>query len=68
VFTELSHYCASIPRLEYAKIKGKKYGQLILETRTYPVLNILYKLFIDNDIKVIKYDMFHYLSPIALAY
>jgi ubiquinol-cytochrome c reductase cytochrome b subunit len=68
VFTELSHYCASIPRFEYAKIKGKKYGQLILETRTYPVLNIIYKLFIDNDIKVIKYDMFHYLSPIALAY
>jgi len=68
VFNDLSHYCASVPRFEYAKIKDKKYGQLILDTRTYPVLNILYELFIDNNIKIIKYDMFHYLSPIALSY
>jgi len=68
VFSELSHYCASIPRFEFAKIKDKKYGQLVLETRTYPVFNILYNLFIENNTKSIKYDMFHYLSPIALAY
>jgi hypothetical protein len=64
----LSHYCSSLPRFDFAIIKGKKYGQLILETRTYPVLNELYKLFIFNKVKIIKEKLFHYISPKALAY
>lgn len=44
VFTELIHYFTTLPRFDFAKVKGKKYGQLILETRSYPVLNKLYDL------------------------
>jgi len=68
VFTELSHYCTSLPRFEIAKIKNKKYGQLVLETRSYPVFNNLYYLFIDNNTKIVHPDLFFYLTPKALAY
>jgi hypothetical protein len=68
VFIELSHYCSSLPRFDFAKLKEKKYGQLILETRSYPVLNELYSLFIVDGVKTIKNDLFHFLSPRALAY
>jgi len=63
VFTELAHFCSSIPRFNraYLKSTGKFYGQLILETRTYPVINLLYKLFIQDGKKVIKEELFIYL-------
>ena len=70
VFTELSHFCSSIPRFDraYLKSTGKTYGQLILETRTYPIMNVLYTLFIQDSKKVIKEELFNFLSPVALAF
>ena len=63
VYTELAHYFASLPRFDFAKVKGKIFGQLILETRSYPVLNKLYNLFIVNGVKTINIELFHLLSP-----
>lgn len=68
VFINLSHYCSILPRFEFANLKGKKYGQLILETRSYPILNELYNLFIVNGVKTIKEELFHLLSSRSLAY
>lgn len=70
VFTELSQFCSSIPRFDRAHLKstGKTYGQLILETRAYPIINLLYTLFILDGKKVIKEELFFYLSPAALAF
>lgn len=72
VFTEISHYCSSLPRYEVATLKSgkgvKKYSLLVLETRTYPVFSELYKLFIVNGTKTISPELFNYLSPSALAY
>ena len=70
VFTELSHFCSSIPRFDraYLKSTGKTYGQLILETRTYPIMNVLYTLFIQDGKKVITEELFSFLSPVALAF
>lgn len=68
VFMQLSHYCSSVPRFELAKIKNKTYGQIILETRAYPVLHNLYDLFVINGRKSIHPDLFFYLSPRSLAY
>ena len=74
VFTKLSHYCNTVPRVEYTtlKIEGKNpkiYKLLVLETRCYPVLNILRDLFHDeNGVKVIKPELFHYITPISLAH
>jgi len=41
---------------------------LVFETRTYPVLNQLQQLFIQNGVKVIKPELYSYLTPIALAH
>lgn len=72
VFKDLSHYCASVPRFSFHLLnwKGikKQYGMITLETRTYPVFNQLYELFISEGIKVIKPELFNYLTPKALAY
>lgn len=73
VFNKLSHYCSSLPRLEYTKLtnlkkESKLYGRLVFETRSYPVLNQLQELFVENGIKVIKPELFHYLTPVSLAH
>ena len=68
VFNNLSHYCTNLPRLDYTKIKGKKFTLIVLETRTYPVLNILYDLFTNNGKKIIKEDLFYFITPTSLAY
>ena len=70
VFSKVSHYCSSLPRYEevHLKINNKKYGRLVLETRSYSIFNRLENLFIENKIKIIKPDLFHYLTPTALAY
>jgi hypothetical protein len=64
-FTELSHFCSSIPRFDRAHLKstGKTYGQLILETRAYPIMNLLYTLFILDGKKVIKEELFFIYLP-----
>ena len=68
VFTDLSHYCSSVPRFEVAVLKNKKYGQIVLETRTYPVFNYLYDLFIKNGKKSISNSLFYHITPVSLAY
>ena len=70
VYIGLAHYCSSLPRFDVAYLKstGLNYGQLILETRSYPVMNILYTLFIEDGKKTIREELFFYLSPVALAY
>lgn len=68
VFTMLSHYCPSVPRFECTKLGDKLHGRLVFETRHYPILNQLHDLFIINKVKVIKPDLFHYLTPLALAH
>jgi hypothetical protein len=68
VFTMLSHYCSSVPRFECSKLGDKLHGRLVFETRHYPILNQLHDLFIINKVKVIKQDLFHYLTPLALAH
>jgi hypothetical protein len=69
VFMELNHYCATPPRLETTVLNNGKFYKLItLETRTYPVFNQLYNLFIIKGRKGINLDLFDYLSPKALAY
>lgn len=41
---------------------------MVFETRSYPVLNQLQELFVENGIKVIKPELFHYLTPVSLAH
>lgn len=55
-------------KLDSTLVRSRKtYGQLILETRTYPIMNVLYTLFIQDGKKVIKEELY-FLSSVALAF
>ena len=60
----LSSFCASYPR----GMKDKLSYSIELVTRSYPVLSFVYDLFYVNGVKCIQEELFHYLSPQAIAY
>lgn len=64
----LAHYCASAPARAFTTLNGKRFLAVILGTRNYPVFTQLYNLFYSNGVKVISPELYHYLSPIALAW
>lgn len=69
VFNQLIHFFSAMPRFEIATLSnGKKYGQVILETRAYPVFSFFLNLFVVNGNKVIKEELFFYFTPVSLAY
>ena len=64
-----SPFCASLPASEIVYTFGGAFIQLIITTRTYPVMWELWNLFYDNNgKKVIKAEIYHHLSPVALAF
>lgn len=60
----LSSFCASYPR----GMKDKLSYSIELVTRSYPVLSFVYDLFYIDGVKCIQEELFHYLSPQAIAY
>lgn len=66
----LSHYISSMPYEDWTtlKVTGKSYLALRFDTRAYPIFYLLYDLFFVDGRKGISEEMFHYLSPQALAY
>jgi hypothetical protein len=80
-FMILSHYCMSIPYSDNATINGKKYYGIRMDSRAYACFSILYDMFYSEDKTVSRKgiinrkkivpsseDIYHLLSPIALAY
>ena len=76
-FMLLSHFCSSIPYHDNAKLKGKFYYGIRMDTRAYSCLTDLYKLFYipitqpDGKIsykKIVPLDIYNLLTPMALAY
>lgn len=56
-----------MPRFERATLKnGKSYGQVIIETRAYPVFYFFVNLFILDGKKVIKEELLFYACIISL--
>nr|YP_007374906.1 hypothetical protein PRA_mt0082 [Phlebia radiata]CCE89197.1 hypothetical protein PRA_mt0082 [Phlebia radiata] len=68
LFVVLAHYCSSLPSLVLGKRNGKLTTGLQISTRRYPCFNELYNLFYNNNIKVIPYNIYDLLTPIALAH
>ena len=68
LFLVLAHYCSSLPSLVIGKINGTITTGLQISTRRYPCFNELYNLFYNNNIKVIPYNIYDLLTPIALAH
>lgn len=66
----LSHYASSLPYADWTILKatGRKYLALRFDTRAYPVLYQLHALFFIDGRKGITSELFHYLSPQALAF
>jgi hypothetical protein len=76
-FMLLSHFCSSIPYCDNAKLKGKFYYGIRMDTRAYSCLTDLYELFYipitqpDGKIsykKIVPLDIYNLLTPMALAY
>lgn len=76
-FMLLSHFCSSIPYHDNAKLKGKFYYGIRMDTRAYSCLTDLYELFYipitqpDGKIsykKIVPLDIYNLLTPMALAY
>ena len=68
VFNILSHYCSSSPRLTTSIRAGNRFYGLRFRTRAMPCLTELYSLFYPNGVKIVPYNIFELLTPIALAH
>lgn len=67
-FMLLSHYCSSMPYPDNAKLKGKKYYGIRMDSRAYPCLTELYDMFYQGSKKLVPLDIYNLLTPMALAY
>ena len=68
VFNLLSHYCGSSPQLTTGIRSGKRYYGLQFFTRAMPCITELYFLFYPKNVKLIPYNIYELLTPIALAH
>lgn len=72
VFMLFSHFTAGLPYADMTTLKstGITYLAVRFDTRAYPVLYLVRALFyLDNSrVKGISAELYHYLSPQALAY
>lgn len=68
LFTLLSPLCSSVPYLSVTRKRGKLFYALTIQTRAYPCLNELYTMFIVDNKKVVPYNIYNLLTPIALAH
>jgi len=67
VFSNLSHYCSSLPYLDKAKINGKIHFSMRFFTRQYPCLSALWALWVTDGVSVIPSDIFNLLTPTAVG-
>jgi len=66
VFCSLSHYCSSYPRV---RIRSHlEYISLEFFTRSMPCITELHSLFYPNGVKIVPYNIYELLTPVALAH
>jgi hypothetical protein len=68
VWTILSHYCSALPYLTSTQMRGARFFGVVLFTRALPCFTVLYDMFYVAGTKVIPFDIFNLLTPVALAY
>lgn len=68
VYSLLSHYCVSVPKIKIDTIKGKKYFNIELITRSLPVFTLLRQKFYNGRVKIIPLDIYDYLTYEGLAH
>jgi hypothetical protein len=67
VFNILSHYCSSTPHFTTGKRNNTITYGLGFFTRSLPCFTQIHLLWYSQGIKVLPYDLFDYLTPVALA-
>ena len=68
IFFSLSHYCSSYPIVRIRNHLGKETIGLQFVTRSMPCLTELHYLFYPNGVKIVPYNIYELLTPIALAH
>jgi hypothetical protein len=68
VFIILAPYCSSLPNFRKGRRAGKTFYALNLYTRSLPCFTLLKNMFYPHNKKIIPLDIFHYLTPVALAH
>jgi heme/copper-type cytochrome/quinol oxidase subunit 1 len=68
VYSLLSHYCISSPKIKIEKVKGKKYCLLEFMTRSLPIFTVLRNKFYNGRVKIIPSDIYDFISYEGLAH
>lgn len=68
IFTLLSHYCISYPKLKITRLKGKSYYSCEFYTRSLPCMTYLRHKFYKGRVKIIPLDIYDYISYESLAH
>lgn len=68
VFSVLSPFCGSTPRLSITKRKENTTYGLEFFTRALPCIKSLHEIFYSNNVKIVPSDIYNLLDPIALAH
>ena len=68
VFNDLSHYCQKYPTFYLNHRAGKVYPGITIATRALPCFTSLHNIFYIDNKKVIPYNIYDILTPVALAH
>jgi hypothetical protein len=68
VFNKLYHYCSSYPYITKTNIKGSKFLDICLNTRSYPCFTEFYNIFYVNKIKIVPLNLYELIDYEFLAY
>lgn len=68
VFNLLSHYCSKSPHFKIKTRLGIRSYSLTLYTRSMPCLTELRSVFYLNGVKILPFDIYNMLTPVALAH
>jgi len=68
VYTKLSHYCRSLPRITKTNLNGKVFIGYMFATRVYPCFNYWYDIFYNEGRKIVPLDLYSLLTYEALAH
>lgn len=67
VFSILSHYCDNLPLYRLGKRGEKSHWGIEIVTRALPCFTELHSIFYVDGVKIIPYNIYDILTPVALA-
>ena len=68
VYSKMSHYCRSMPRITKTNINGKIFSCFMFATRVYPCFTEWHNIFYQEGTKIVPLDLYNMLTYEALAH